>query len=245
MRSVAAALAALTALGLACRGPAPQPTFSAGDRAAITEDGLRRLDGTGFQAAWLRPGVALSDYDGVNVVLGGVAYRRPPRRSPRDTLGNANYALPDGIRDAFMAALNRRFREALADAGLLVGIPEAASRMLDIRLTLIDIEVNAPLEQFSAEDQAWIDTLGEVTVAIELFDGERGERLAVFAARNEIAPPSQRAMRARPGDAIYEVSRICETWAQQLRRVLDVLREAQLARRDPAGASKRSAPDSL
>jgi hypothetical protein len=231
MKVTIAILTVLALFGIACSKPPPRPVFVSGERAATTTDGLRRLDGTGFQAAWVRPGVAFSAYDRVKLIHPDIAYRKPPQHSARGVFGNSNYALPAGVAADFMSALDRRFREELVDAGLYHETDALGPRVLVVRLALVDLVINAPLAHLSDDDLNWIDALGDATVTIDLYDAASLERLGHFAERRWITTASDRPIRARPSDAVYEMSRIARGWARQLQQLIEVLRQQRLAAR--------------
>jgi hypothetical protein len=229
MRTPVEIMIVIGVLSVSCSGPLPRPVFSAGADSEVTADGLRRLDSSGFPLAWLRPRAELSDYDSFELIYIGATYREPPRHLASAKPGSRSYALPEQVAEDFAASLRRSFRKALTRAGLHRREDGLGSRSLVVRVALIDLEINAPLRISGDEDLIWMDKLGTATVTIDLFDAESRARLGHFAERNQIRPVSSRAIRARASDAVYEMDRICRKWAHQLRQLLEVLQQEQLA----------------
>jgi hypothetical protein len=211
--------------GAACAMPPPEPVFRAEETpAGLAESGLRRIDDSGFRVAWLRPNVVFSDYTRIELIDGGLAYRDKPLSSPHAPAGRANYALPEAVTTDFVASLRKQFAAATARVAAGLSANEPSARVLVVRIALVDVEIDAPLDYFSGNDSMYIDSLGAFSVTIDLFDAPSREHLAHFAERSAIAPVSPRPIRVRVGDAMYEVNRICSQWAQQFERLLVVLR---------------------
>ena len=210
---------------LACRSPA-QLAFVR-DSTEVSDDGLLRLEGNLFEVAWLRPGASFEAYDKVWLLYTGIEYRSPPI-FVRDVIPNRemdNYALSEG--------LTRRLEKAIAEIFLVELIQWSEWQpaegvgpgVLVVRTSLVDLVVHAPLEHLGEEHSRWLDSAGEVTVVIELFDSETAQILARVADRRALAPPlsSDRFMRASAADVTYEARRVFHDWGRELRLLLDAL----------------------
>ncbi len=222
------ALAVLTLLS--CGTPAPTPVFVDGNLGQAAPD-LQRLERSGFSLAWMRPDVSFAGYDRVHLVYPDVRYRTTPRYSSRAAFGADNYSLSEGFTMEFMSALEQSFRNELAAAGAWrpAAEPNAyeAEQTLVIRVSLIDLIVHVPLELLAGDTEAWVDSIGAVTVVIDLYDVPTQHIIARFADRRFVAPRSGRAIRANPGASLYESRQIFSLWARNLRLALEALETAK------------------
>jgi hypothetical protein len=215
----AALFLVIAAAVFACGSPTPR--FATGSEATLSAEGLRPVEDSGFLRAWARPGVSFARYGaGWLRYPADIAYRNPPRFI-RSELGGDNYPLSERMAASWMAALRETFRREIS-AGRLTSVDSAGPDVLEIRVFLIDLVLHAPLVTYGGDDLKWIDSLGEVTIVIELIDSESGELLARLADRDQLAPESTRPARANERDAVFEVNRLIRQWAAQLRFLLDL-----------------------
>lgn len=207
---------------LACRSPA-QLAFVR-DAAEVSGDGLLQLESSPFQVAWLRPGASLEAYDKVWLLYTGIEYRSPPI-FVRDVIPNRemdNFALSEGLTRRLEKAIAEIFLVELMQPGEWEPAEGVGPGVLVVRTSLVDLVVHAPLEALGADIYRWLDSAGEVTVVIQLFDSETGQILARVADRRALAPPlsSDRPMRASAGDVTYEARRVFHDWGWELRSFL-------------------------
>jgi hypothetical protein len=215
----------------------PTPRFATGSDATLSAEGLRRVEDSGFQRAEARPGVSFARYGAVWLRYpADIAYRNPPMpRQPE--LGGDNYPLSERMAASWMASLRETFRREITD-GHRDSVDSAGPGVLEIRIFLIDLVLHAPLVTLGGDDLQWVNSLGEVTIVIELVDSESGELLARLADRDQLAPESTRPARANERDAVFEVNRLIRQWAAQLRLLLDLFGgyDPFATRRGPAAA---------
>jgi hypothetical protein len=212
-------------LSLAACFPVPSPVFEAAEPAATTPDGLLRVRDSGFRRGWIRPDAWARDYDGIVGQFVGIGYRGAPRRAADAPPGRDRYALPDGMEDELLAALAEIFTEELGGEGGLRLADAPGPGVLRARFVLLDLVVHAPLARPPDEDRLWIDSAGELSVAIELHDSVSDERLARFIERVALQREDFGVVRATPGPVTYEARRIFRRWARTLRLLLGSLRE--------------------
>ncbi len=226
-----AVLFAFAALAfLSCGTPAPTPVLVDAILGSAAPD-LQRLEQSGFSLAWMRPDVSLAGYERVHLVYPDVRYRTTPRYSSRAAFGADNYSFSEGFTMEFMSALEQSFRNELAAAGAWrpAAEPNAyeAEQTLVIRVSLIDLIVHVPLELLAGDTEAWVDSIGAVTVVIDLYDIPTQRIIARFAERRLVSPPSGRAIRANPGASLYEARQIFSLWARNLRLALEAIETAK------------------
>jgi hypothetical protein len=222
---------ALSALALlACATPAPSPVFVDSDPDRPVPEGMRRLERSGFGAAWVRTDAALAHYDALRLVYPDMTYRTPPRQAFNGRLGWYNYALSEGLAREFKSALEESFGHELAAAS--GWRPEAAQgeRVLTVRVSVVDLVVHAPLVLIADDTNTWVNSAGEATVVIDLFDEPAKRWIARFAERDSIEPVSTRPIQATPAPALYEASRVFRLWARKLRLLLEALESSEVER---------------
>ncbi len=223
-------LAGAAAALLAACASTPTPRFASGDDAALTEDGLRVVEGAGFQRAWVRPGVSFDEYDGIWLRYRDIAYRRPPRGSHGLVYGTGgdNYALSDGLYARITEDIHEIFGEELVGEGFRL-VEEGGPGVLEARVGLIDLIVHGPLDARGGEDNTYMHSLGSVTVLVDLHDSVSGELIARVAERGGIAPATGRPIQASAGPAIYETRRLLRAWATRLRVLLRTMKNVDLS----------------
>ncbi len=208
----------------------PEPRYASEDAAALTDDGLRLLERAGFQRAWVRPGASFGEYDGIWLRYRDIAYRRPPRRSrePIYWTGGDNYALPDDLYARLTEDIHEIFKDELDGPGLRQA-EGSGPGILDARVGLIDLVVHAPLDPRAGADNVYMDSVGSVTVLIDLHDSVSGELIARVVERAGIATATDRPIQATAGSAIYETRRLLRGWAQRLRALLEAMKTVDLS----------------
>jgi Protein of unknown function (DUF3313) len=211
------ALSALL-LSLACAGGPLR--FESGPGAALTHDGLRRLEGTSFDRAWARPGLDLSRYQRILLASGGVHYRRPPRTGR----AAVDFALAPFEPEQLEAELRSALVEALfADGGWKIA-EVAAPDTLTLRTSLLDVDVTATPEPVSPRDEVLLESAGSAVFAVEIEDSLSKEVLVRIADRDEFAPAGGGLMRSNAITNRAEIRRTFRAWSSLLRRRLDELR---------------------
>jgi hypothetical protein len=225
LQAILLAFAALAIVG--CRTQAPTPVFVDGNLGPAAPD-LQRLEKSGFSRAWMRPDASFASYDGVHLMFPDVQYRTPPLYPPNAAFGLDNYSFSEAFTTEFMSALEQSFRNELtAEDGWRPTAPEPnaeqAQHTLVIRVSLINLIVHAPLELFAGDTFSWVDSIGSVTVVIDLYDPSNQRVVARFAERRLVAPASRRVMRANPGPTLYESRQIFQLWARKLRLALEAM----------------------
>ena len=214
---------------LAACAPLPNPVFEAGSESALTSDGLRPVQHSGFRRGWIRQEAWGRDYDEVLGHFVGIAYRSPPEHAADSAPGRDNYALPDGMQGFLMESLAGIFVEELGKPEGLRPAAAAGPGVLRVRVLLADLVVHAPLARLAADDLIWIDSAGELTVLIELRDSVTDEKLARFLERDALAREGIGPIRGTPGPVVYEARRIFRRWARNLHGVIAAIQARDAA----------------
>lgn len=220
MRTVPAVTPACAlVVALACASP--EPAVQEGPGAEITFDGLHRVDHAAFQKVWVRPRVSLAGYQKVWLVYSGFAYKSPPRRrGPYPLTPRQVERLERALREVFVEELTRDGGWEMAEG--------PGPDVLMVRAALIDVEVKAPPEPESPLDRVFIDSAGEATLVLELYDAQSREILARAADRRSAEPAGSIGMRNLAISNQVEVRRTLRRWARILRDRLDAAKELDL-----------------
>ncbi|TFG93287.1 MAG: DUF3313 family protein [Myxococcales bacterium] len=224
----AAWLAAL-ALSLSACLPVSDPIFEAGGVSAPGRDGLQRVRNSGFRVGWIRQDSWARAYDEIQTHFIGVAYRSPPRQAANDLPGRDDYALPSGVEKQLMASLEKIFGEELGRDGGLPLVHARGPRVLLARVALVDLVLHVPLGRFKPDEFLWIDSAGELSIAIELRDSTSGVPLARFLERAALAQEGFGPIQGTPGPVGFEARRIFRSWARSLRLLIDAMRVREVA----------------
>jgi hypothetical protein len=202
----------------------PTPRFAGGQAANLSQDGLRLVEFSGFQQAWVRPGTSFDDYKSIRLQYRKLAYREPPRsnQGPRNRSDSSDYPLTDDL----YARLGREAVEVFTDEfdrdGLRL-VEASGPGVLEARIHLVDLVVRWPLDLLGGQNNLYVDALGSVVVRIDLHDSASGELVARVVEFSEIASPSSRPIQVTAGSAIYETRQLMRSWAIRLRLFLQAL----------------------
>jgi hypothetical protein len=208
----------------------PTPRFASGEDAALTRDGLRLVELSGFQRAWVRPGVSFTDYHGIRLHEQDIAYRQPPG-SVRDRIsGNitGNYSLTNHVRTSFSQYLVQIFAKEFGESELDI-VEETGPGVLDARVGLVNLVIRWPLDFLGGEYDHYVDSIGAVSIRVDLHDSVSGELIARVAERAEIDSGMSRPVQVSAGTAIHEVRRLLSGWATRLRLLLQEMQADDLA----------------
>ncbi len=214
---------------LSCRPPAPTPVFADGELSPAAPN-LRRLERSGFALAWLLPDISLASYNAVHLAYPDLRYRTPPRHSSRGALGHDNYSLSDGFTRELRSALEQSFHNEIAAASgwrpSAKREADLAEQTLEVRVSLVDLIVEVPLTQLAGDTLVFVESIGAITVVIDIYDAATRRPVARFADRRSISPVSGRTMQATPGPSLYEARRVFRLWARSLRLALVAIEAA-------------------
>jgi len=217
------------------------PAIATGTGVEPTPDGLYPLVHSGFAHAWMRPGASFAEYDQVLVHSGEITYRRPPKSSRVRARGFSgdNYALPPEMKKNLEESF-RRSLEAELPRPREAGIEEESrGGTLLVRAILGDLVLHASLDALGGDNLIWMDSVGEVTLLIELYDAETRELVGRLLERRALDSGWDRPVRATVGSASFEAHRIFQDWAKRLASLLDVMRDVDLSawnRASPQGS---------
>jgi len=204
---------AMTGSMVAC-GPQPTQSLPTGD---VNIEGLQAVTARNFEAAFVRPGVDFSNYNKLLVNELELAFRTPDRSQNQFPLG-------EDQKTRFRAAMAVAFGEELGQLQNLDIVTEPGPDVLDLNVRVQDIAARSSGRRVGAMGRASfaLETVGELTLVIELRDAESEEVLIRAFDRRAVEGAAMLS-----GDSVIStwegIEQLCQRWASRVREGLDVL----------------------
>jgi hypothetical protein len=213
-RSVALAAGAIFSVSAFVASAAPR--IQTGPTAEVTQDGLHRVDGATLDRAWAKPGVDLSGYTKVMLVLGDMQFRDV--KDPGLRRNASDFPLDEKQKRGLESAIEEAFITELGKSTRFTLVNEAGPGVLEIRGALVDVVSHVPEEPIG-RGATFMKSLGEATLVVELRDSQTQELFARAVDRRaaERAFPTRSSTAANKADVRSGAQR----WANLLRRRLD------------------------
>ena len=199
---------------LAACGPQPTQPLPKGE---VNIEGLQAVTARNFEAAFVRHGVDFSKYNKLLVNELELAFRTPDRSQNQFPLG-------EDQKTRFRAAMAVAFGEELGQLQNLEIVTEPGPDVLDLNVRVQDIVASSPGRRVGAVGRASfaIETVGEMTLVIELRDAESEEVLIRAFDRRAVEGAAMLS-----GDNVIStwegVDRVVVRWASRAREGLDAL----------------------
>jgi hypothetical protein len=223
MKTSIRALAYLSAglLLAACAAP-PLQTGQAGD---LSPEGLQRMTGSSFDEVWVRPGLHFSRYEAVLLEPIQVAYREVGDGmrydSTRMRMDRDGFPIPADQRARIERSFQDRLAQALDASTEFRRVTEPEPGALAVRAVLVDFVSKVPPEGRFGRTEAYVTSVGEATLVVELWDSERDELLARAVDHSRAGPDGQRLIRANHVTSWAEIDRQMQRLAGETRTLMD------------------------
>lgn len=195
---------------------APQPTQPK-PIGEVNIEGLRAVSARNFEAAFVRPGVTFADYTKLMIDELELAFRTPDR-------GQNQFALGEDQKTRFRAAMATAFGEELGKLEAVDIVTEPGPDVLALHVRVQDIVARAPGRRVGGAGRAGfaLETVGEMTLVLELRDSESNEVLVRSFDRQAVEGAAMVS-----GDGVVStwegVERVVGRWASRTREGLDRL----------------------
>lgn len=204
----------LAALVLSACGPQPTQPNPIGE---VNIEGLQQVPARNFEVAFVRPGVRFADYSGLMVNELELAFRTPDREQNQFPIG-------EDQKTRFRAAMATAFGEELGKLEAVEVVTEPGPDVLTLNVRVQDIVARAPGRRVGAGGRAGfaLETVGEMTLVLELRDSESNEVLVRSFDRRAFEGAAMVS-----GDGVVStwqgVERIVARWASRASEGLDRL----------------------
>lgn len=199
---------------------------------AVSHDGLHLVAQKSLDEVYLKPGVSLSQYSAIRLTPCTVAFRA-------DWMRNQNYNRSAGssrvteedmqvISDRLARSCDEHFLEALErePAYHIVGDEAADEMVLEVRPSIIDLDVTAPDINEVGITRTYTTSSGEMTLFLEAFDATSGEIIARVVDEKEDFDDMRLEWTNRATN-MADANRYLRSWTKSLRESLDQARAQQ------------------
>ena len=194
----------------------------------VTEDGLHRVEGSRAAVVYADPEASLAPYNRVMLLDAFVAFRkdwaRDQRRSSADPLRLTSGQI-EKIKQNLAEAFREVFEEKLAEGGYPVAT-EAADDVLLLRPAIVNLDVHAPDVPTAGRSRTYVESAGEMTLFIELYDSVTGDLLGKAIDAQADQGHGGRYTWANSATNAVAARRILEGWAELLVDALDAAHQA-------------------
>lgn len=221
-KSSTIAVTALTALGLvtfASSGRA-QLALATGEDAAVSEDGLHRVDASVMAATWVKPDLDLSGYERIFFMPTIVVFRNldDAQANQFNVQTGEIYPVPEARQEQIRADFGEDFHDAVSGLDAYDLTDRVGRNVLLVRGELLDMISGVPPD-LAGSRSGTLRWAWEATLLVEIRDSMSDEILARTVERQRADGPI----------AINEVSvltpRLIDNWAHRLSRSVGQLAE--------------------
>lgn len=204
----------------------PATSIPADDPPQVSPEGLELQKDTRARAVYLKPGFTLSPYKRVAILDCFVDFAKDWQKDfNQDQVGLDNRVTTkdmDRIRAGLAAEFRKVFTDELQTKGGYEVVAAAAPDVLVLRPALINLVITAPDLQSPNMSRTIVDSAGQMTLYLELYDSMSNTLLArVMDPKTENRSIAQAANRVTNTAA---ADRILREWASTLREHLDAAR---------------------
>jgi hypothetical protein len=193
----------------------------------MSEEGLERLTGTSFDEVWARPGIDLARFQALTLDEASVYYRDVEDgarlQSPRLRSTQSAFAIPERERERIEQRFRARLSEALDGSQHFRHVPDAREAAVSVRASLVDFVSRVPPEGALGMTQVLVNSVGEATLVLELWDNERNELLVRAIDHHKAGPHGQQLVRGSQVTTGAELNRSMQRWGANVRSLLDEL----------------------
>jgi hypothetical protein len=188
-----------------------------------SEDGLELRKQTKQRVIYVKPGATVSQYESVTILDPYIEFAKNWVRDYNSSTRGATQKITDRDLEKAKEDLSKQFktifREEVAKAGYEVK-NDAGPGVLVLRPALINIEVNAPDLMSPGRSTTYVQSAGQMTLYLELWDGATSTILArVVDAQSDSTVYTQNASSVTNKSA---ADRIMRDWARELGKKLDL-----------------------
>jgi hypothetical protein len=196
--------------------PIPLAFDPNGQRSA-TEDGLYRALDRRLAVTFVKPGARFDTYADIVIGSATVSYQSPPLTPNRFNRSRGNFVLGPDYTGRLKRILHESLERAVVESGYYELAQEAGPHTLRLVPRIVDLVYNSPPPSGNSQDE-FVRTAGEMSLVVEIFDSETGERLALLAERRVIRPigSTLSGFQSTAVTLWIGVRDVCSAWSQGL-----------------------------
>jgi hypothetical protein len=224
MKALIVSMTAAMLLALAAPAPASTqtavPTTKREAAAQWSEDGLQKVNVSGLDLAYARPGATLSGYRKVFVKPVSVSFRRNwERDAARPTGTRVRAADSQKIRDELAQIVHDQVLRELSKGGYQI-VESAGDDVLELDLRVVELNLNAPDLPTADVIRTYTMSFGEMTLIADLRDSATGDTVMRILDRTVGRDYGVFRITTRVENT-FELRNAAGEWARALRRELD------------------------
>ncbi|UTF61479.1 DUF3313 family protein [Gilvimarinus sp. DA14] len=220
MRTLSLALLCTFVFTAGCATPPPP----------VSHDGLHLIDNRDLDQVYLKPEIDLGAYGAISLRPCTVAFRDNWQRNQNSNISAGRARVTDEdmdvIKGRLAEACDKYFRQALEKepAYRIVAEGEQSDvRVLDVRPSIIDLDVTAPDLNDVGMVTTYTTDSGEMTLFLEAYDGATGEILARVVDRKRDRDDMYLEWTNRATN-MHDANMYLRSWTNDLREGLDKAR---------------------
>ena len=204
----------------------PAASLRAGEPLPKTsKEGLELRKQTKQRVVYVKPGATISQYGSVSILDPYIEFSKDWLRSYNSSTRGASQKISDQdlekAKQELVTQFKTIFREELTKGGYEVK-DTAGPGVLVLRPALINIQVNAPDLMTPGRSTTYVESAGQMTLYLELWDGGTNTILArVLDAQSDSTVYTQNANSVTNK---WASERMLRDWADELRTKLDLAR---------------------
>jgi hypothetical protein len=181
----------------------------------VSEDGLIRVHGTPFDAAYEAPGSDLGTYGRVAVDECTVRFRSGWLGDQNRDRGPSRRVTEEDM-EAIARRLARACRDVLTAELTTLRVAEGSGRTLVVRPAIVDLDVAAPDVLSPGRESTFTTTAGRMTLRLDLVDADTGEVQGRLIDRRELTGTAALQQTSRIRN-MAEAERVLREWAIHVR----------------------------
>ena len=189
-------------------------------------DGLVEVKAPRASRAWIMPEVDVRSYTKMRLEGAGIHYR-PVKKVSRSAAMSGRvdeFPIDEDARARLQEIVRETFVEELAKTERFEIVEEPGPHTITVRAALLDVVSHRPPDTVGRSD-VYVSVYGEATLALEIVDSQSNTTIARAVQRRAAQPPGGQLRLANPVTGQAEVRRLMNTWARELRRLLDGIDE--------------------
>jgi Protein of unknown function (DUF3313) len=193
--------------------------------AEVSQDGLHLKTQTKSRLVYVRPGATFTQYRRVAILDCAVEFSKTwlnnYNSSQRDPARRISDRDLDRAKTDLSAAFKKIFTAELSGKGGYEIAANTAPDVLVLRPALINIQVSAPDLMTPGRSTTYVQSSGQMTLYLELWDSATNTILARVMDAN--GDPSMYGQRSSSVSNRAAAERLMRAWAQELRKRLDIV----------------------
>lgn len=171
---------------------ASQAALAKQEMPQVTEHGLVLEERGTFQHTWVHPDADFSKYDKIVLIDGELEFRDvgPARKSRSRALysNEREFGVSEKDQARFSDRVEKAFTKSLAKSDHYEIVEQRGPSTLILRGHVVDVVSHVP-PPLAGRGEVYSASMGEVTMILEVYDGETGKPLALATERRALQRP--------------------------------------------------------